>query len=295
MAIKNIGFIGLGAMGTPMATHLLKAGYPVKGFDLNEKQKKGLVPLGMKWSGSPKQAAKGADLIFLSLPNWNAVLEAVEGEKGVLESAGKGQIVVDTTTVPPSETQAMARRMTKRGIDWMDVPVLSAPKQVMEKRTVFLVGGKKSAFKKIKPVLDKIGMRTVHVGKNGDGAKLKLVHNLILFINEAAAIEGFTLGLKAGLDPRVMHEVIQQGPAASDLIERRGKDMLVGDFKVKGSLTIGVKDVGLALDSAKDLKVVLPIAGLYHQYLLNAQYRGWDEEDATVVMRLYEEMSNLKR
>jgi 2-hydroxy-3-oxopropionate reductase len=293
--IKSIGFIGLGAMGTPMATHLLNSGYVVKGFDLKDNNKKALISLGLKWVESPKQAAEETDLVFLSLPNWNAVQAAVEGENGLYEGVVKGQIIVDTTTVPPVATQAMAQRMSKKEVDWMDIPVLSVPQQVKEKRTVFMAGGKKQAFEKIKPVLDKIGMRAVYVGKSGDGAKLKLVHNLILFLNEAAAIEGFTLGLKAGLNPELMHEVIQQGPAASDLIARRGKNMLAGDFSVKGSLIIGVKDVGLALECAKDLKVVLPIASLYHQYLLNANYRGWDDEDATVVMRLYEEMANLKR
>lgn len=295
MAIKNIGFIGLGAMGTPMATLLFRAGYPVKGFDIVGEQIRRLIPMGIKAARSPGEATEGSELILLSLPHWKAVQDAVDGKDGILKRAKEGQIIVDTTTAPPWESRAMALRLSKRKIHWMDVPVLAAPKQVMEGKAIFMVGGKKSVFHEIKPTLDKIGMKTVYVGKSGDAAMLKIAHNLILFLNEAAAIEGFTLGLKAGLDPQVMYEVIKGGTATSDLIQRRGEDMLAGNFKVKGSLAIGVKDVGLALDSARRLGVVLPISGIYHQYLLNAQYRGWDKEDATVVMRLYEEMSGLKR
>ena len=295
MAIKDIAVIGLGSMGTPMATHLLRAGYNVKGFDIVQKQVSNLATLGLNPVKSPKDAANGADLILLSLPNWDIVLDVVEGKHGILRVAQKGQIIVDTTTVPPWESEAMARRLAKKGIYWMDVPVLAAPKQVMEGKTIFMVGGKKSVFNKVKPVLDKVGTKTVYVGKNGDAAMLKIAHNLTLFINEAAAIEGFTLGLKAGLDPDVMFEVLNSGTAGSDLIKRRGKDMIAGNFNVKGSLVIGVKDVGLALETAKKLGVVLPIAGLYHQLLLSAKYRGWGEKDATVVMKIYEEMAKIKR
>jgi 3-hydroxyisobutyrate dehydrogenase-like beta-hydroxyacid dehydrogenase len=295
MSIKNITVIGLGAMGTPITTFLLKAGYHVTGFDIVERKMSQLVPPGLKKAKSPKEAAKGADLIILSLPNWDIVREVVEGKKGILEGAQKGQIIVDTSTVPPWETKAMAERVAKKGIDWMDVPISGAANQARVGNMVFMAGGKKSVFKKVKRVLDKIGKKTVYVGKNGDAAMLKLVVNQTLFLNQAAAIEGLVLGLKAGLDPDVMLDVLISGAAGSDLIAARGRDMLMGNFEPKGPVWLAIKDLELALESAKRLGVVLPMAGLYQQLLLNAHYIGWDRDDATVVMKIYEQMAGIKR
>lgn len=295
MSIKNITVIGLGAMGTPIATFLLKAGYQVTGFDIIKKQISNLVPLGLRPAKSPEKAAKGADLVMLSLPNWDIVREVVEGREGIMEGAQKGQIFVDTSTVPPWETKAMAERLRKKGIEWMDVPISGSAAQARVANMVFMAGGKKSVFNKVKPVLDKIGKKTVYVGKNGDAAMLKLVVNQTLFLNQASAIEGFVLGLKAGLDPDVMLDVLISGAAGSDLIAARGRDMLMGNFKAKGPVWLSVKDLGLALESARRLGVVLPMAGLYQQLLLNAHYFGWDRSDATVVMKIYEQLAGIKR
>ena len=295
MSVKNITVIGLGAMGTPIATFLLKGGYHVTGFDIARKRMSNLVPLGLKATKSPKEAAKGADLILLSLPNWDVIREVVEGKGGILEGAKRGQIIIDTSTVPPWETKAMAERLAKRGIDWMDAPISGSSAQAKVGNMVFMVAGKKSVFKKVKPVLDKIGKKTVYVGKNGDAAMLKLVVNQTLFLNQASAIEGFVLGLKAGLDPDVMLDVLISGAAGSDLIAARGRDMLMGNFKAKGPVWLSIKDLGLALESAKRLGVALPMAGLYQQLLLNAHYIGWDRSDATVVMKIYEQLAGIKR
>ena len=295
MSIERIAVIGLGAMGTPIATFLLKAGYRVSGLDIVEKQMTNLVPLGLHPMKSPKHAAKESDLVILSLQNWDIVREVVEGKEGILKGTRAGQIVVDTSTVPPWETKAMAERLAKKGIHWMDVPISGAANQARVGNMVFMAGGKKSVFNQVKPVLDKVGKKTVYVGKNGDAAMLKVVVNQTLFLNQAAAIEGLVHGVQAGLDPDIMYDVLVSGAAESDLIKARGKDMLKGNFKPKGPVWLAVKDLGLALESAKRLGVIAPVAGLYHQMLLNAKYMGWDQKDATVVMKIYEKLSGIKR
>jgi len=295
MGIKKIAVIGLGLMGTPITALLLKAGYAVTGYDIVEKQMSALAPLGMKPAKSPKEAAAEADLILLSLPNWPIVQEAVEGKDGVREGVKRGGIIIDLSTSPPVETAAMAEVMAKRGIDWMDVPISGSSAQARTGNMVFMVGGKRSVFDTIKPVLDQIGKKTVYVGKNGDAAMLKLVVNHILYINQAAAIEGFVLGIKAGLDPGVMFDVISSGAASSDLITARGKDMLAGRFEPKAQLSVAVKDVGVILDNAKQLGVMLPMGGLYQQFLHKARSLGWDQEDATVVMKIYEQLAGISR
>ena len=234
---------------------------------------------------------KGTDLIILSLPNWNAVIEAVEGKEGVAAGARKGQIVVDTSTSPPWESRALGEKLARKGIEWMDVPISGSSAQARMGNMVFMVGGKRSVFEKIKPVLDRIGKKTVYVGKTGDGATLKLVINHTLYLNQAAAIEGLVLGLKAGLNPDVLHDVITAGAASSDLLISRGRDMLSGNFSPKGPVVLANKDLTLSLETARRLGVVLPMGALYQQLLLKAHYNGWDRQDATVVMKIYQQLA----
>jgi 3-hydroxyisobutyrate dehydrogenase-like beta-hydroxyacid dehydrogenase len=295
MEIKEISVIGLGLMGTPIATLLMKAGYQVTGFDILKKQVSNLVPLGLKPANSPKEAARGADLVILSLPNWSAVLEAVEGKEGVAAGAQKGQIVVDTSTSPPWESWALGEKLARKRIEWMDVPISGSSAQARIGNMVFMAGGKRSIFERIKPVLDRIGKKTVYAGKMGDGATLKLVINHTLYLNQAAAIEGLVLGMKAGLKPDVLFDVITSGAASSDLLISRGKDMLSGNFSPKGPVVLANKDLTLSMETARRLGVVLPVGALYQQLLLKAHYNGWDREDATVVMKIYEEMSGFVR
>jgi 3-hydroxyisobutyrate dehydrogenase-like beta-hydroxyacid dehydrogenase len=295
MKTKKISVIGLGLMGTPIATLLMRAGYQVAGFDLIKKQMSNLVPLGLRAVKSPKEAAKDADLVMLSLPNWNAVLDVVEGKDGVVEGAQRGQIVLDTSTSPPWESKILGERLARRGIEWIDVPISGSSAQARVGNMVFMVGGRKSLFERIKPVLDRIGKKTVYVGKMGDGATMKLVINHTLFLNQAAAIEGLVLGLKAGLNPDVLFDVITSGAASSDLLIARGRDMLNGNFSPKGPVALANKDLALSLETGRRLGVVLPMGALYQQFLLKAHYNGWDQEDATVVMRIYEQLARRKR
>jgi len=293
--IRNISVIGLGLMGNAIATRLIKAGYQVRGFDIVKKQMQDLLPMGLKPVQSSKEAAKGADLIMLSLPTWNSLLEAVEGKGGIVEGVQRGQIVMDISTSPPWESKALGERLAKKGIEWVDAPISGSAAQTRMGNMVFMLGGKKSIFEKVKPVLDRIAKKTVYVGKGGDGAALKLVVNHILFLNQAAAIEGLVLGLKAGLNPDVMFTVITSGAASSDLLIARGKDMINGNFSPKGQVAVAIKDLALSLETAKQLGVVLPVGALYQQLLLKAHYNGWDREDATSVMKIYEELAGFKR
>ncbi len=293
MAITRVSVIGLGSMGTPIATRLLNAGFKVRGFDLVRRKVSDLTRLGLHPAASAKDATRGAELILLSLPNWTAVEETVEGRNGLLSVAQRGQIILDTSTVPPHETRVMATRLARRGIHWMDAPISGSSSQASLGNMVFMVGGERSVFEKVKPVLDRIGKKTVYVGKNGDAAMLKLVVNHTLYLNQAAAIEGLVLGVKAGVNPEIMLDVLTSGAAASDLVSSRGKNMLNGNFKAMGSVDIAVKDLALSLDYARRLGVMLPVGALYNQLLLKACYNGWGQSDATVVMRIYAEMAGI--
>jgi len=177
----------------------------------------------------------------------------------------------------------------------MDIPISGSSVQARVGNMLFMVGGKKSLFKKVKPVLDSIGKKTVYAGRMGDAATLKVVINHTLNLNQAAAIEGMVLGLKAGLAPDLLYEVMSSGGAASDQLISRGKAMLAGDFTTRSTVSITKKDTALGLEMGKKLGVVLPIAAVYLQFLQNAQNRGWDQKDATIVMKIYEELANFTR
>jgi 3-hydroxyisobutyrate dehydrogenase-like beta-hydroxyacid dehydrogenase len=251
--------------------------------------------MGLKPVASPKEAARAADLVLLSLPNWLAVRQVVEGEEGLLGALQPGQMIADTSTVPPWETKTMAEKLGPKGIVWMDVPISGSSAQARVGNMVFMVGGDQTVFETIKPVLDKVGKKTIYVGPSSHAATLKLVVNQVLFLNQASAIEGFVHGLKARLNPEVMLEVLVSGSAGSDLMAARGKDMLAGNFSMKGPLGLSLKDIEIILESAKRLGVMVPLTALYHQLMLQAHYNGWDESDATVVMRIYEQLTGLKR
>lgn len=291
MEYKNIAVIGLGAMGSTLATLLLRAGYAVAGFDVVPEQIAKLTSLGLRPSKSPAEAAENADLVLLSLMNWDVVSSAVEGKGGVLKSAKQGLVILDTSTVSPVKTAEMAAALSERGIRWLDLPISGAANQVAAGDAVFMGGGDREVFESVRPLLEQIGKKAVYVGKNGQASLLKLIVNLTLFLNQASAIESFSLGLKAGLDPEVMFDVISSGAAASNLIDMRGRDMLHGEFKAKGPLKNNVKDMDLILDAARDMQVVLPLAALYQQLQLKASYEGWGFCDATVVMKVYEKMA----
>jgi 3-hydroxyisobutyrate dehydrogenase-like beta-hydroxyacid dehydrogenase len=293
--LEKISVIGLGAMGSSLATFLLKAGYEVKGFDILEKRMSDLEPYGLVSVKCPREAAEGADLMILSLAYWSVVKEVVEGKDGILEGARKGQIIIDTSTVPPLETKAMAERLQKKGIVWMDVPISGSAAQLKVGDVVFFAGGEKSAFDLVKPILDKIGKRTVYVGKNGDAAMLKLVVNHILFLNMASAAEGLVVALKAGLDPTVTLDVLVSGAAGSGLLAARGKNMLDGNFEPKGMLRMTIKDVELIMENAKQMGVMVPMLALYEQFMFKGVHRGWSELDGTVTMRLWKEMAGVER
>lgn len=293
MQIKNVAVIGLGAMGSQLATLLLQSGYNVKGFDIIEEKMKRLTPIGLKISRSPKDAASGAELVVLSLQTWDIVKDVTLGKKGILASKNPGKIIADMSTVPPAESRSMAKQLSVKGIDWLDVPISGSSAQLKAGNAVFMAAGKKSVFNIIKPVLEKIGKKAVYVGPNGDAAMLKIIVNTILYLNQAAAIEGFVLGLKAGLNPDVMFEVVSSGAAGSDLIGARGRDMLTGNFEPKGAL--GIKSLDFALENAERLGVILPMTALYRQFMLQAFYNGWGGNDGTAVMTVYEQLAGINR
>lgn len=293
MSLK-VGVVGLGVMGGAFAGHMLDAGLEVAGYDPAEEMYEKFEGKSLRHASSPADVAQGADLVMTSLPNYQVVESAVTGADGVFEGAGKGAIIADMSTVPPKFARAMAEKAEAAGCFWLDCPVSGVGKQAAVKDLVVMSAGPKAAFEKAKPAFDAIGKKTIYVSEeNGLAAQLKLVVNLVLFINMAGAAEGMTLGLKAGIPADVMLDTLCAGAAGSNVLEVRGKDMLADNYPPSGPIWIVLKDLACALDSAKDLHSPVPLGGLLEHFYMIQRSKGRENEDGSSIFRVYKEWANI--
>jgi 3-hydroxyisobutyrate dehydrogenase-like beta-hydroxyacid dehydrogenase len=188
----------------------------------------------------------------------------------------------------------MAELTEGKGFSWLDSPVSGVGKQAAVKDLVVMSSGPKAAFDQARPAFDAIGKKTIYVGEeNGHAAQLKLVVNLVLFINMAGAAEGMTLGLKAGISPEVMLETLCAGAAGSNVLDVRGKDMLADNYPPSGPIWIVLKDLECAIQSAKDMDVPVPLGGFLEQLYMSQRSKGRQEEDGSSIFRIYKELANL--
>ncbi|MFQ5895017.1 MAG: NAD(P)-dependent oxidoreductase, partial [Nitrospinota bacterium] len=266
--MRELAIIGLGLMGGTFARHLLEGGYVVRGFDVVPSKMEELTPSGLRGARSAAEASAGAELVITSLPNHHIVEEAVLGAGGVLEGLPRGAIIADTSTVPPAWTRRMAGRVEARGVRWLDCPVSGTSAQARRKDLVVMGGGEREVFERCRPVFDTLGKRTLYVGPHGQAAQLKLIVNLVLFVNMAGAAEGLILGKKAGIDPEVLLDALCSGAGSSNVLQVRGNTMLKEDFTPAGPISTLLKDMDCILDSAKELDVPLPLTALAHQLYL---------------------------
>ncbi len=286
--------VGLGVMGGAFAGHMLDSGMEVAGYDPIEAAYAKFEGKGLRRASSPADAARAADLVMTSLPNYKVVEEAVNGAGGVLEGVAPGGIIADMSTVPPKFSKAMAEKVAKKGVRWLDCPVSGVGKQAAVKDLVVMSAGPRDAFDVAKPAFDAIGKKTIYVSEqNGLAAQLKLVVNLVLFINMAGACEGLTLGLKAGIPADVMLDTLCAGAAGSNVLEVRGKDMLADHFPESGPIWIVLKDLECAIESAKDIDVPVPLGGLLEHLYMAQRSKGRQNEDGSSIFRIYKELANI--
>lgn len=290
----NVGVVGLGVMGGAFAGHLLDAGFEVAGFDPLEEMYAKFEGKALRRASSPAEAARGAQLVMTSLPNYGVVEQAAAGPEGIFEGAEKGTVIADMSTVPPKFSRSMAEAAEEKGFHWLDTPVSGVGKQAAVKDLVVMSAGPRGAFDLAKPAFDAIGKKTIYVSeKNGLAAQLKLVVNLVLFVTMAGAAEGMTLGLKAGISPDVMLDTLCSGAAGSNVLDVRGKDMLADHYPPSGPIWIVLKDLECAIQSAKDLDVPVPLAGLLEHFYMAQRSKGRENEDGSSIFRIFKELANL--
>jgi 3-hydroxyisobutyrate dehydrogenase-like beta-hydroxyacid dehydrogenase len=296
-AVKpTLFFIGVGNMGNPMAANLIKAGYPVRVFDVLPAKADNLIALGATWVDSLAEGASQADVVMASLPGPVQVREVMLGEQGVLAHVHKGVTVIDTSTSAVPLVRELVDAAKAKGVDFLEAPVTNAVDMAALGRLSVFVGGDKDCFEKHKAIFDVIGEKIFHVGAPGNGATIKLLTNLLWFVSAAAIGEGLMLGAKAGIPLNTVWEAIKSSAGNSWVAEHDVPSIFAGHYDPSFSLALCCKDLGLINDIAKSQGYDLPMGGMAQSLFQQAMATyGPDAAELHVVKLLEERVGHMLR
>ena len=287
MAVKKIGFVGLGAMGLPMARNLAKSQFNVRGFDLRPGAAATLIEVGGVSADSAAAACAGADAVMLmvvSLPQAESVLF----DAGALDALAPGAVVIVSATCPPEGVVTLARRVEATGRLFVDAPVSGGVVGAESGSLTIMASGSDAAFELAMPVLNKVGGKIVRVGSEpGQGATAKAVNQLMCGVHIAVAAEALSLAEKLGLDMDAMFDIVSGSAAGSWMLSNRGPRMLQADPPVTSAVDIFVKDLTIVLEAGHGAKTALPLAAVAHQLFLSVSGRGLGAIDDSQVIRAY--------
>ncbi len=291
----NIGFVGLGAMGLPMARNLVAAGHAVAGCDVRKEPLDALVAAGGTAAATPAQAARDADVAILMVVNADQAEAVLYGDDGAAAGMRPGAVVVASCTQPAVRARALAARLEAQGLLMLDAPVSGGVVGAEQGTLSIMASGPDAAFDRAGPVLDVLGKAVWRMGPEpGLGSMMKTVNQLMCGAHIAVAAEAMSLAARAGLDATLARDVLMAGAAASWMLGNRGPRMLQADPPVTSAVDIFVKDLDIVLDAGRDLKAALPLAAAAHQMFLGASGLGHGDEDDSQVLKAYEALSGMK-
>lgn len=287
----RLGFIGVGAMGKPMAANLLKAGYELQVNDVSEAAVSELVGQGAIRCGTPREAVLGTDVVITMLPNSAIVESVMTGEEGVFAGSKPGQIIIDMSSVDPFFTKNMAAAAVSKGFKYVDAPVSGGVAGASSGSLTIMVGGDKEIVEQIEPILKVLGQKIYHVGQVGSGDAVKVINNLLLGVNMAALGEALVLGVKAGLDPEIMYDIIKVSSGRSYVVETKLPNFILkGNFDAGFAIDLQYKDLELAAATAKKMGMPLPVTTIAQQVFEMARAQGLGREDISAVIKVWENM-----
>jgi 3-hydroxyisobutyrate dehydrogenase len=290
----KLAFIGLGAMGRPMAVNLLKKGFDVQGYDANVKALEAFVKAGGRVAADAAEVAVGADVLVLMVVN-AAQAESVLFASGALDALPEKAIVCLMATCPPGAVEKIASRVITSGRRFLDAPVSGGTAGAIAGTLTIMAASDAATFEAAKPVLEAIGQRIFHVGTvAGQGATFKVVNQLLCGVHIAVVAEAFALAAKAGVSLDMLLEIMSGSSASSWMLKDRGPRMLESDPEVTSAVDIFVKDLGIVLDAGREQKAALPIAAVAHQMFLAASGRGEGLADDSQVIRSYYAINGLR-
>lgn len=244
----KIGWIGLGLMGTPMSQQLLKAGYPLTVYNRSKDKEAGLKEQGANTALSPKELLDQSDVIVIMVTDDMAIRDVFDGEAGLLAGKGDGKVIINMSTVSPAISKEMAQQCKAHGLSYLDAPVSGSIKQAETAQLVIMVGGEKSVFEKVKPVLETIGKLALNVGDTGAGNAAKLAINTLLSFYTQGLAEALILAKNNGIEPQVLLELLGNAAIANPYTKLKGEAVVNNNFKAAFSLKNIVKDLKLSRD-----------------------------------------------
>jgi 3-hydroxyisobutyrate dehydrogenase-like beta-hydroxyacid dehydrogenase len=294
--VAKLGFLGLGIMGYPMARNLIRAGHevavwthsPGKAKKLVDEEKSGIV------CDTPKQVAEHAECIFLCVGDTKMSEKVILGEGGLIEGAKSGTVIVDASTCAPSHSKKMAEALRAKGVHFMDAPCTGSKPGAEGGTLTFMIGGDQADFERVKPFLEPMGKQLFYCGGHSMGLHAKLTQNLVLSNILQAFNEGMVLATKAGVDPKLMLEVLDKSAAKSGLINFKAPFVFARNFTTNFSVKWMHKDIGLMLDSARELDVPLPLTSLTQQMFRAAIAKGHGDEDICSTIKVLEDWTGVE-
>ncbi|AZV55164.1 2-hydroxy-3-oxopropionate reductase [Clostridium sp. AWRP] len=291
---KSVGFIGLGIMGRPMVLNLMKAGHKVTVYDINESAVEKLVHEGAVAAKSPKETSENKDIIFTMLPNSKHVEEVILGANGVIESAKKGSIIVDMSSISPVVSKKIADEVNKKSVEMLDAPVSGGETGAIDGTLAIMVGGKEEVFDKVKDVLHDMGKTITLVGHNGCGCTAKLANQIMVNLNIAAMSEALVFAAKAGIDIEKMYNAIRGGLAGSAVLDQKVPRILDRNFVPGGKISINLKDITNVMETAHDIDVPLPLTSELLEIFHALKADGKQNDDHGGIVQFYEKIANVQ-
>jgi len=291
----NIGFIGTGNMGNPMASNLVKAGHRLTVHDLKREAAANLLEMGAVWVDTPREAVPGNEVVFTSLPVPRDVEAVVLGKNGILEAATPGSLYVDLSTNSPTVIRRIHQVCQEKGVIVMDAPVSGGVYGAAARTLAVMVGGDEAVFSRIKPVLDAIGSHVVYCGPIGSGLVCKICNNLISMGTGVLLAEALTLGVKAGVDLAILADVIANSSGSCRRItEKFPRYLFKGNFEPGFATNLAAKDVRLATDLGRELGIPMEVSNIIDQKHVEALFRGLGPQDSDAVAKLQEERAGVQ-
>jgi 2-hydroxy-3-oxopropionate reductase len=305
-SMSNIGFIGLGVMGTPMALNLQKRGHQLFLHSRHGVKEKALLDGGGRECGSPAEAAKAAEFIITMVRNTSDVESVLFGENGVAAALTPGldewregvageqkqKLVIDMSSISPLATKQFAVRIRELGADYLDAPVSGGEVGAKNATLTIMAGGNQAAFERAKPLFELMGKNIIRIGENGDGQIAKVANQIIVALTIEAISEALVFTSKAGADPAKVRQALMGGFAASRILEVHGERLIRRNFQPGGRIELQQKDLDIALESAKALGVALPNTATCQELYNVCAAHGLSQSDHSALVRAIELMAN---
>jgi 3-hydroxyisobutyrate dehydrogenase len=277
----KIGWIGLGNMGVPMATNLIKAGYEVSVYNRTKAKAEPLLSLGARLVDKPKDLFAECDVVFTMVSDDQAVKAVYTADDGILSGAAAGKIAVDMSTVSPATSRYLAETCRSAGVSFLDAPVSGSVQPAKEGKLIVMVGGEKSVFEQVKPLFDKLGKMALHLGENGAGSSAKLAINLLLGITGQGIAESVLFARQHGISTEDMLTIISESAVGTPLVRLKAAAILADEFPAAFALKHMAKDLRLA----QECGAAFPLAETAYSSYQSALREGLGDQDFMAIMR----------